>query len=75
MAHRHMIGSEAWFIGDFGRWFRVRVIARDGLRLTIDSLTGWDAERQVPWPHKDGLRFHTHSALYKRLRPPTMRTP
>jgi hypothetical protein len=75
MAWRYLLDTECWFIGDNQRWFRCKVTARAGTRMTIQSLTGWDALRQVPWPYPDGLTFGTTGTLHARLRPPHAREP
>ncbi len=79
---RYRVGAQCWFI-DQGRWFLVKVVDRTGgaagtgteNRITIAPVTGFDADKQAPWPYGEFLEFPTsqgrkgYSPLFDRLRP------
>ena len=67
----YKVNDECWFIGEYGRWYRCKVAAKSLRYITIQSMTGYDAEQQVQWPYPDGLSFRpiVKDALYLRLRP------
>lgn len=67
-------GTECWWIGDHNRWFRVRIVKVYGSaatyrRVVLQSVTGMDAEHQVPWPYPEGIDFAAGQKAFKRLRP------
>lgn len=71
-------GAQAWFV-DAGRWFLVEVVERttSPARITIKSVTGFDADRAAPWEFGDVLEFpaNDHSPLFGRLRKLAARYP
>lgn len=65
---RYHVGKHAWFILH-GRWYLVKIAGRDDRHITVESVTGLDAERQSPWPHQGAFTFSPNSTWFKRLRP------
>ncbi len=69
---RFHVGALCWFISE-GRWFQVQVVSRtqgSTARIVIRSHTGWDAERQTPWPLAGDLEFPAKPSnpIFQRLR-------
>ncbi len=72
---RFSAGQEVWFIGQHGRWYRCKLVEHNRRVTVLRSLTGFDAERQVPWPYPEELAFSSYqSVLYRRLRPASARS-
>ncbi len=71
---RYRENAVCWWV-DNGRWFLVKVVKREPKRITITSVTGWDADRQKEWPEGLELEFPAPGQLFKRLRPLKDRTP
>ncbi len=71
---RYYAGSSCWYV-DSGRWFLMTVLAREGARMVITSVTGWDAEREKEWPVGVRLTLDRYGELGKRLRPLKDRKP
>lgn len=69
---RYNVGKHCWLIID-GRWFCCEVVGRtqEPATITLRPTTGWDAERQTPWPHSETLEFTAQptNPLFQRLRP------
>ena len=76
---RYRVGARAWLVVD-GRWFCIEVVARTGLsrethgepqRITVKSVTGWDADKLTAWPYGDLLEFPAlpSNHLFTQLRP------
>lgn len=74
-AYTCVTGTCCWFIDEFGRWYLCRVVGQGNGKVTLQSETGTDAERLVPWPHTDGIEISKYSPLFKRLRPLSARRP
>lgn len=71
---RYRAGSSCWYV-DNGRWFLMTVVSREGRRMVITSVTGWDAEREKEWPVGVELALDRYGELGKRLRPLKDRKP
>jgi hypothetical protein len=67
---RFRVGSQCWFIDTTGHWHLVEVVSREPSRIVIKSVTGWDADREVPWEYGEALEFPTSptNRLFLRLR-------
>lgn len=76
---RYSEGTQCWLIIS-GTWFLVQVVARTKFRMTIKTVTGKDAERQVDWAFGALLDFPINRGkpslrIYERLRPLSARRP
>jgi hypothetical protein len=67
---RYRVGSHCWFVLD-GRWFCCEVVSRPPNRIVLRPVTGWDADRQAPWPHDGALEISDKpsNSLFQLLRP------
>lgn len=66
--HRLRVGSRCWYV-DNGKWFLMTVVARDDKSLTLQTVTGWDADRTKEWRTDILFQIQAHGELRKRLRP------
>jgi hypothetical protein len=64
-------GCTCWYV-DVRGWFLVRVVARSQhpARITIQPVTGIDADRRCPWPYGEFVEFPAYpgNPLFRRLR-------
>jgi len=71
-------GAQAWFV-DAGRWFLVEVVERTERpnRITVRSVTGWDADRHRAWSYGELLEFPAlpNNPLFSRLKKLAARYP
>ena len=68
------VGTYAWFVGCWQRWFLVEIMhrRRSPRRVVLRSVTGQDADKEIPWPWGDDeleLRDHTQESQIYLLRP------
>jgi hypothetical protein len=76
---RYRVNAHCWFVDGPGRWFLVKVVDRTGeaagtgteKRITIESVTGFDADRIIEWPYGPALEFPSlpNNPMFMRLRP------
>ena len=68
---RYNTGKLCWFIDTGSRWFLCKVVERKPNRIVLRSETGWDADKQAPWPYGELLEFpcKENNPLFCRLRP------
>lgn len=76
---RYRVGTMCWFIDEGSHWFLCEVVERTGKdratfgepqRITIKSVNGRDADKQVEWPY-GLLEFPAkeNNPIFARLRP------
>lgn len=72
---RYKVNTHCWYVDDGGVWYLCRVVSRQGTplpkRITLSSVTGWDAEHKTEWPYGEEFQFTAQfsNACYRRLRP------
>lgn len=65
---RYRVGAHCWYV-DNGKWFLMSVVERDGAKMTLKSVTGWDADRTKEWPVDVLFHLKAGGTLFRRLRP------
>lgn len=66
--HRLRVGSRCWYV-DNGKWFLMTVVERDDKQITLQTVTGWDADRTKEWRTDILFQIGANGPLRKRLRP------